>query len=152
MKLSIKYYPQYLNYSCGPIALKMVFEHLGIKQTRKKLIELCKAMPDHGTYHHDLINEVKNEELKYISNENGQIKDLIKFLEDGYPVIINYLNPLSGHEHYTVLVGYEKENKLLIFADPADGNDFCLSFSEFNNRWHNISSTSIGWYLVIGRE
>lgn len=85
MKLGLKYYPQYKNYSCGPVALKMVFEHLGIEYSREKIIELCEAVPKEGTEHKAMVEEVENEGLEYIQQENAEVDDLVKFLENGYP-------------------------------------------------------------------
>ena len=152
MKINLKYYPQYKDYSCGPAALRMVFERLGKKYTEEKMIALCKATPKRGTTHKDLIKEVKKQGFNYIERKNGKIKDLLFFLKRGYPVIVNYVNPLSKSGHYSVVCGYKKKEKLLIFADPSNGNDYTLSWKRFKKNWHNTKKTSMGWLLVVCRD
>ena len=152
MKLRLKYYPQKKGFSCGPTSLRMVFEHLGKKYSEEKMIKLCHAIPKHGISHKHMIEEVKNEGFKLVERDKGKIEDIINFLENGYPVIVNYLNPLSKRGHYSVIIGYNDKEKVLIFADPSNGMDFSLEYEEFKKRWHNLKNTSIGWYLVVGRE
>ena len=152
MKLSLKYHPQYKSFSCGPVSLRMVFEHLGKHYSENKMISLCHAMPKIGTSHEQMIEEVEKEGFKYIQKENGTVKEIINFIDDGYPVIVNYLNPLSNGGHHTVIQGYNKKEKILIFADPSNGNDFSLHFKEFEELWHDGNNSSKGWFLVIGRD
>ncbi|MFB6181609.1 MAG: cysteine peptidase family C39 domain-containing protein [Candidatus Magasanikbacteria bacterium] len=152
MKLGLKYYPQYKKYSCGPVALKMVFEHLGIEYSRERMIELCEAVPKEGTEHKAIIKEVENEGLEYIQQENAEVNDLIKFLENGYPPIVNYYNPISDCGHYAVVQGYSSKEEVLYLADPRNGEDYTLSFSKFEELWHDGDNTSRGWCLIVGRE
>ncbi len=152
MKLDIKYYPQHEDYSCGPVSLRMVFEHLGRKYSEKKMISLCKALPKTGTSHKRMIDEVKNEGFTFIAGNNKSIADITKFLDAGYPVIVNYFNPLVKKGHYSVVEGYDKDEKVLMLADPANGQDYTLSWNEFNKLWTNYKKTSKHWMLVVGRE
>ena len=152
MKLKIRYYPQYASYSCGPVSLKMVFDHLGKHYSEEKLIKLCHAIPNNGTSHEHLIEEVKREGFKFVEGHNGSINDIIFYLNNGYPVIVNYINPLSGGGHYSVIDGYDEKENVLIFADPSNGNDYTLHFNKFKKLWHNSKGISIGWFLIIGRE
>ena len=152
MKIALKYYSQYKDYSCGPISLMMIFEHLGIHYTREKMIDLCHAMPKIGTSNEHIIDEIQNEGLKFQEKKKGDIKDIIRSLENGYPVLVNYFNPLFQCGHYSVVNGYNKQEKIVILADPANGKDFTLSWEEFSRLWHNGNNTIQGWYVIIGRE
>ncbi|MAE42926.1 hypothetical protein CMO93_04085 [Candidatus Woesearchaeota archaeon] len=152
MKIKLKYYPQHKDYSCGPSALRMVFEHLGKHYSEEKMIQLCKAMPKIGTSHNHLIEEVKKEGFYCLEKDHGKIKDIIESLEQGYLPLINYYNPLSNSGHYSVICGYDSNEELLFLADPANGNDYTLSYGEFKKLWHNFLNNSKGWFLLVGRS
>lgn len=68
------------------------------------------------------------------------------------PPIVNYYNPVSSCGHYAVVQGYSPEEEMLYLADPRNGEDYTLSFSEFRKLWHDEENTSRGWCLIIGRE
>jgi len=153
MKIKLNYYAQYKNYSCGPIALKMVFDRLGVECTREEMIELCEAMPQVGTDHESMVKAVeKYKHLAVKQKSDATVQDILCLLESGYPVIVNYTNPLGKHGHYSVINGYDQERELFIFADPANGKDFTLSYTEFEDAWHSGSGTLEKWLMVVGRE
>lgn len=116
------------------------------------MISLCHSMPKTGTSHKHMIEEIEIENFRYIQKNNGTIENIITFLDSGYPVIINYYNPLSRCTHYSVIEGYNSKEKILILADPANGNDYSLHYKEFESLWYDEKITSKGWLLIIGRE
>lgn len=130
----------------------MIFEHLGKDYSEEKMIRLCHAMPKEGTSHKHLIEEVAAEGFVHKEERNGTIEDIIRYIRDGYPVLVNYLNPLSRHGHYAVVDGFDENEQVLIFADPANGNDYTLHWDEFKSLWHDGDNASKGWMLVVGRE
>lgn len=152
MIIPIKYYPQYKDYSCGPVSLRMVFEYLGKHYSEAKMIALCKAMPKRGTSHRHMIEAVNKSGLNYEERLNGKIKDLIKLIDLKCPVIINYYNPSFKSGHYSVVRGYDRKKRTIIMADPANGRSYMLSWSKFKRLWHNSNNTSKGWFLIIKRK
>ena len=81
MKINnIDYYWQKSKYSCGPTVLKMVFEYLGKRFSRKRLAKLCKANPKSGTSHKDMANVARNAGFNYFAKSNANLKDLLYFL------------------------------------------------------------------------
>jgi ABC-type bacteriocin/lantibiotic exporter with double-glycine peptidase domain len=130
----------------------MIFEHLGKEYSEEQMISLCHAMPKHGTSHEHLIEEVKREGFSCLHKNHGTIKDIIKLLDNGYPVIVNYMNPASQKGHYGLVVGYEDDNKVLILADPKNGDGYTLHWQEFMELWHNENNTSKGWFMIISQE
>lgn len=151
MKINLQYFPQHTATSCGPACLRMVFSHLGIQYSEEKLIRLCKTTAN-GTSHEHLLDEIKREGLSFEAKSHGTIKQLVMYIDNGYPVIINYCEPFSDEGHYAVVSGYDAKEELLILADPCNGNDFCIFWDEFISRWHNENNSSKGWYVVVGRE
>lgn len=152
MKLRLRYFPQSESYACGPAVLRMIFEHLGRDYSEEKLIKLCKAAPKKGTTHEDMIKEVENEGFRHHEMENAQLKDIRHFLDNGYPVIVNYINPLSARGHYAIIIGYDLKEKILIFADPSNGADFTMHEDDFFELWHSGTENTKRWLLIIGRE
>lgn len=152
MKINLKYYPQHKDYSCGPVCLRMVFEHLGKKYSEEKLINLCRVSEKYGLNHEHLIKEIENEGFEWYVKNKGTLKDLIRILESGYPAIVNFLDPFSNDGHFAVVTGYTEDKKEIILADPCNGNDFTIPWSEFKERWHNSNNTSKGWFVIMGRE
>jgi len=151
MKLSLQYYPQTEKHSCGPVSLRMIFEHLGKTYSEEELIALCRAIPKLGTNHKNLIKGVKNEGFEYIEKNKGTVDEIMRFIDEGRPVIVNYYDTLSKSGHYAVVSGYDKKEKIIILADPKKGNDHTLYWDEFEKIWHNRNNSSKRWYLVIGR-
>lgn len=147
MQIHLQYHHQHTDFSCGPACLRMMFDHLGVHYSEEKLIALCHAMPKTGTSHAHLLAEVEKEKLHHIEKTLAEIADLLGFLDQGHPVIVNYLNPTTNNGHYAIVCGYEGETLLL--SDPTNGKDYHISFDEFRSHWHNKNHTSKGWLLVI---
>jgi ABC-type bacteriocin/lantibiotic exporter with double-glycine peptidase domain len=152
MKIELKYFPQHTEYSCGPACLKMIFHHLGLDYSEKKLIKLCHTIEKTGTSHEHLVNEVKKEGFVYLEHHKGTIKQLIAYVENGYLPLVNYIEPISKESHYAIVCGYDAKKEEFIFADPSNGYDFSLHYENFRKHWYNEWHTSKGWFLIIGRE
>jgi len=153
MKLKLEYHKQAKGLSsCGPVCLKMIFEHLGKKYSERELIELCDAVPNRGTSHKNMIDSVKKTGFFYFAKSNGSINELISYVKKGYPVIVNYLNPKSKRGHYSILIGIDENGEKLTFADPSNGYGYKLGFKEFDRIWHNRKKTSWRWFLIINKE
>ncbi|MEM1156354.1 MAG: cysteine peptidase family C39 domain-containing protein [Pseudomonadota bacterium] len=152
MKINLRYYPQHTSYSCGPVCLRMIFEHLGRNYSEDQLTSLCNAVPHHGTSHGRLIEEVEREGFAFRESSGDNPLYLIHSLNAGYLPIVNYVNPISNIGHYSIVSGYDESDGVLIFADPRNGKDFSMKNEEFHQAWHNQNNTSRGWSLIIGRE
>lgn len=152
MKINLKYFPQHKDYSCGPVCLRMIFTHLGRVYTEDKLVYLCHTSKKSGTSHQHLIDEIKKEGFVYLIRTKGAISDIVEFIEAGYPVVVNYLEPFSEEGHYAVVSGYDLKEKIVILADPCNGNDYSLKWDDFEKHWHNGNNSSQGWMLIVGRE
>jgi ABC-type bacteriocin/lantibiotic exporter with double-glycine peptidase domain len=152
MKLAIKYYPQYDSFSCGPVALKMLFDHFGIFLSRENLTKRCWAKPTGGSGNDDLIRVILEEGLVYKEYENSNLEQLKKTIENGYTPLVNYYNPLSKCGHYSLITGYSRDKEFFYFNDPVNWQDYCLSFASFEELWHNNENSIKKWFLVVGRE
>lgn len=152
VKIRLHYFAQKDSFACGPASLRMIFKHLGVDMDEKRLEKLMDSKAGVGTSHHNLIEEVEREGFKHFDKKEGEVDEILKFLDDGYPVLVNYFNPLGKVGHFSVVVGYDLKDEVLILADPANGNDYCLKFEEFKDLWHNSNNTLKGWFMVVFRE
>lgn len=149
MILELPYYKQEKGSSaCGPNSLKIVFEFYGKKYSSESLIKECKIKRGKGTTHNKLKQISRKKGFKII-NRNGNSKEIINFIDKGFPVIVNYINPKSKRGHYSVIKGYTKDFKKFIFSDPSNGPNFEMNINEFEKFWHNSRNTSKNWFLVI---
>lgn len=152
MKIAIKYYAQYDNFSCGCICVKMLLERLWIKKTRDQLKGNMNPEPGIWVDNSEIVDEFKRYGLFTKETIDSSVDDIVNYLENWYPVLVNYMNPLMYHGHYGIITGYSKEEWVFYFADPKNGQDFCLSFSDFDNLWHDTAVQIKKWLLIVGRE
>jgi len=151
MMLNIKYYPQFMDFSCGAACLRMVLGHYGKKISEERLITLLGASKKSWVSHKKVVSVVKKLGFVPYEYRNATIKDLINYLHKGTFPIINYLEPFSGKGHYAVVTGYSKKAKKIILADPRNGDDFTLKWDKFEKSWSNNAGSSKGWFLIIRR-
>lgn len=152
MKLGLKYYAQYNTFSCWPVSLKMILEHLWIKESRESLIKKTKANDLVWTKNSNIIKVIEEYKLKYIEKENTKISELKQYIKRWYAPIVNYYNPITKVGHYSVINWFDDESKVFYFLDPRNGQDFTLWFKEFIDLWHNNKWDIKWWSLIVWRE
>ena len=149
MILELHHYKQEKgSFACGPTSLKIVFEFYGKKCSSADLIKECNTLPGKGTTHSKLKEITRKKGFKIISG-NGSINKIIYYINRGFPVIVNYINPKSKRGHYSVIKGYTKDFKKFIFSDPSNGSNFKMNIDDFEKAWHNSKNTSKHWFLVV---
>lgn len=152
MKIALNYYAQDDKWSCWAISLKMLLEHLGIKESKRKMIKKLDVKPNIWTENENIIWTIKSYGLDYIEKENTSIKELKNYIKSGYPALVNYFNPITKVGHYSIINWYDKENKVFYFLDTRNGQDYSLGFKDFKNIWHNSRWDINNWALISGRE
>lgn len=149
MKLTLPFKKQHTEYSCGPASLEMVLAFLGDKKSEKFLIKKAHTNEETGTKHKWMIETSVNEGFYCHVNSYSTIYEIKHFLLLGYPVIVDYTEPSEDIGHYAVIIGYKNGN--LIMNDPWNGKDFIISEDEFLERWHDDTTNSTGWMMVISK-
>ncbi len=149
--LPVATFNQSTNYSCGAVALQIVFEYLGKRVSEKQLIRLAKTTPEKGTDPKDLASTARKLGFKVQWSERWTEAAVRKTLERGYPVIVNFQDtPQLGEGHYAVIIGYTKDE--FIFSDPSRGEDFWKQkVSDFMKRWHELEDKTEREGIVIYR-
>lgn len=147
--LPVQNFSQSTPYSCGAVALQIVFEYLGKNLTEEALIRLAKTNPEIGTNPKDLVAAAKAIGFKVIWKEKWTEARVRKTLERGLPMIVNFQHqPEKGEGHYAVIIGYTKDE--FIFSDPSRGEDFWKEKIEvFLKRWYELEDNTEREGIVI---
>ena len=147
MKLKVPYFKQDSINNCGPVALQMVFNFLGRFESEKALAKKVSVSERTGTSHMSMIKAVHGIGFYCRTFRNATIGELKGLIEDGFPVIVNYIEPSYNQGHYAVVIGFEQG--MLLINDPWNGKNFRLSQKEFLIRWHNSTGTSRRWMMIV---
>jgi len=90
-----------------------------------------------------------NMEMEYY--DHGTIEDVIRCLEQGYPVVVQQFcteSDRTGHDR--VVVGYEIQSRTFILNDPGLGQDYRMTFILFDDLWNfNDYGSTRNLYLII---
>jgi hypothetical protein len=85
--------------------------------------------------------------LKLKLYPNRTIRDIIKAIDEGYPVMVlqvKWTNELSGHNR--VIKGYDSIQEEFIVNDPSEfGRNFRIPFTTFKELWRLWGKNEPGW-------
>lgn len=132
--LSVKPYKQSRGY-CGPTSLRIILEYYGIKQSEKDLAYLCKAHPERGCSEYHIINAARKFGFRGYVKQSSSLIEVKSLIKKGIPVIVDWFSPQEGG-HYSVVVGFEKED--IILADPHFGKLMHYDTDWFEERWFDM--------------
>ncbi len=150
--LKVPYYHQKTGYTCGPASLEMVFAFFKKNIKEQDISKLAKTQPLYGTIHKYMIDVSRRSGFYCFVHENANIHNIKHFIDLSLPVIVHYKEPSSNDGHYSVIIGYDKDN--LIMNDPWNGKCFKIKFDDFDKRWHDkqINHKYIRWLLVLSKN
>lgn len=141
MKLAIPHRRQLNDYMCGPATLQMVLAFLGEQKSQRKIRKLMKASPgelkSHGMDNYKMVRGIQRAGFYAYVNENSNLDELKLFVKQGYPVVVNYIEPSHEDGHFAVVKGYNSLLGTIILNDPWNGADFTLPEKKFLARWHS---------------
>lgn len=140
---------QTTTYNCGPTCLEMLLDFYGIPYESEKMEMLCETVPRQGTHNEKLVQAAEHFGASVIVKENAQLADIVGTIERGHPVLVNYFNCKSGVGHFGVVKGADMKAKVLLLADPQNGDDYPLTFDHFQKHWHNHTNTIHAWMMYI---
>ncbi len=149
MKHAISHKTQTNTYNCGPTCLEMLLDFYSIPYESGHIEILCETAPRRGTDNKKLVEAAAQLGAKVVVKENAQLADIVSVIESGHPVLVNYFNCKSGVGHFGVVKGVTDE--ALLLADPKNGDDYPLTFSHFEQHWHNHTKTIHAWMMYIER-
>lgn len=152
MKLTIPYYAQKKDYTCGPATLEMVFSFLGHVKSQGKLAKSLKVRKSKGTANWQMVNGARKEGFFVYVNDDATIAEIKFFLHQGLPVIANYIEPSENEAHFAVVIGYGAITGNLILNDPWNGANFRIREKDFVSRWYSDEKKHKRWFMVVSRK
>jgi predicted double-glycine peptidase len=145
--LSVPFFKQDTNYSCGPATILMIFQFYGKIFSEEKLIEKLNTRKETGTCHQAMIELAKDEGFYVYENNESSLDEIKSFINKKVPVIVHYTEPANDEGHYSVLIGIDK-NKIIL-NDPWNGEKFKINIEEFEKRWKDDKRNSKKWLMVV---
>lgn len=129
-------YRQKKDWSCGPAALKILLSSRNHEVSEEQLIQLTGAKPEGGVEHEGMTRAAQMLGYKVFATANATEKQVLYFLQNRIPVIVDYQGNIGGH--YAVITGYD--NGRVIFQDPREEGSLhhSMDWQMFQHRWYNI--------------
>lgn len=149
MKHAVKHKTQTNTYNCGPTCLEMLLDFYGMPYEPDEIDLLCETSPRGGTRNHKLVEAAEQLGARVMVKENAALEDIVKALESGHPVLVNYFNCKSGVGHFGIVKGVDEEKQAFLLADPKNGDDYPLTFEHFSQHWHNHAKTIHAWMMYF---
>lgn len=129
-------YRQKKDWSCGPAALKILLSYFGHPASEEQLIHLTHARSEGGTEHEGMVNAAQILGHQVFAKENATEQDLMRFVQQGIPVIVDFQGSQGGH--FAVVNGL-KDGRILLDDPREHGSQrHTLDLEVFKNRWFNI--------------
>jgi tetratricopeptide (TPR) repeat protein len=141
--LDIPFYAQ-TQYHCGPAALAMTINHLGINTSTIELSEMIYTPGVLGTFQTDLTTATHR--LGLIAAPVQNIQNVILELNDGNPILVfqNLGLKWIPKWHYAVVVGYDlTKNEIILHT--GEFKNYRMKISTFENTWNRVDN----WGLLI---
>ena len=141
-------YIQKLYFGCGPSTLINALRLKGLDHPNEvRVAMLCRANPQTGTDHNDLVEACPELGLDIIKcKTGGTISDLRTYADPDTPVVVNFIHPLIGCGHFGVVPHVDAENVYLM--DSCSGFR-SMTHKDFEALWHNSDGTNVRWFAAL---
>lgn len=146
----LPYHHQETEYTCGAASMRMIFENLGIKKTEKQMVKLLGTNKVRGTWEKEFPKLAEKYKFTYIVERKGTIKDLKKYLKEGFKIIICYDVVYEGVGHYAILKNIN--SKTVVLTDPWYGKDHEYKINYFKKIWKTPNEHDLRWFFGIKKN
>lgn len=149
MQISVPFFRQKTEYSCGPACLRMMFAYHHTRVGEEVISESAGTNPRTGTARAAMLRAARMHGFVCRMSSNGTWSDVLQSLKEGMPVLINYREPSKEEGHYALVTGIRGDRVLL--NDPWNGHPFSLPINELKRRWlgHRTREKNIGWMMTV---
>ncbi len=154
--------------NCGPATLAMGLSYFDLFLSQEQTASVLKPDPeDRNVSPTEMVDYVNNNsDLGAISRANGSLATLLRFIAEGYPVIVELgLDPpgeyrwMDWYGHYLLVVAYDLADESIWVYDswfgtseiPGENADQAgrqISFEDLDRYWNQFNRT----YIVIFEE
>ena len=105
---------------CGPASLAMVFQYYGLNVTQEEVAEYWgnEYVSQAGVYYFTLVGCARHFGFSASAKEHFTLEEIIKTVDQGYPIIARVRVEGQIPKHLCVIHGYETSPSLLWINDP----------------------------------
>jgi predicted double-glycine peptidase len=146
--ISVPYFEQSTDYSCGPAAVRMLLRFFGMERSEEELMVHLETNEDVGTSHETILEFLNREGLNCIATANATYEDLLHVLREGIPALVRYCEPDTDTDHYALVVAAHDGGVTLHDPWPGNGAHMMLEREEFLRRWQNETGATCNWMLA----
>ena len=139
--LDVPHYLQSDDSTCGPASLRMVMSYYGLYLSEKDIAEACAHTYELGCRSEDMACAARELGFEVLLKNNSTIEELVRLVNAGVPVIVDWFcgDPPEGHS--SVVVGASDEN--LYILDPYLEEMRVVSKYDFRRCWFDFYETPI---------
>ena len=161
--MKIPYRHQITDVSCGAAVVEMVLKHCGIIRSQKEIIQLLQ-FDDHGATNTSLrrlleslripcqvyAQQSQDKESHIPVLPTNALPQLMKHLDAGNLVILNYLSEDGETGHYVLVHSHDNEYLIVNDPDPVRGGPSVVLQQDYlEQRWISGDKKWQKWFLVI---
>jgi ABC-type bacteriocin/lantibiotic exporter with double-glycine peptidase domain len=145
--MNVPFFKQENDWFCGPAVVQSVLGAFGVKLTQKQIATELGTSPWGGTDRADMGRPLRRHGLKAKSYTLGKLSEVRRFLNQGFAVVVNYIEPDEDICHFAVITRVTDKDVYLV--DPWNGPNFRLAADEFVKRWYGCAPKARErWFLV----
>lgn len=146
MNIQVPFFKQDTDYTCGPVALQMILKFLSDYKSEESLAKKLKTKKETGTEISNMIDVVSREGFYSYTNEDSTLEEIEYFINSGFPVLVEYIEPSDNISHFSVVIGISRGE--IVMNDPWNGKNFKISANEFEKRWRSGCGIK-RWLMVV---
>jgi len=150
MRIEVPFLWQYDEYSCGIKVAQMVLAYYKIPEAERNLSEALNTSQNGYTRNENLVEIFSSYGLFCFENQNGSIGQVRDLINQGFPVIVNFIEPTKDEGHFAVVI--EVTGDKVILNDPGNGEGFEIGINDFEKRWHGKYDGPSHWYLAVSKK
>jgi ABC-type bacteriocin/lantibiotic exporter with double-glycine peptidase domain len=139
--LDVPHYLQSDDSTCGPASLRMVMSYYGLNMSEEDIAGACGHSYELGCRSEDMACAAQALGFEVLLKNNSTIEELVRLVNAGVPVIVDWFcgDPPEGHS--SVVVG--ASDKDLYILDPYLEEMRVVSKFDFRRCWFDFYETPI---------
>ncbi len=123
---------------CGEASLYMIVHYWDEKSTvtQEYLIkELFSPLFD-STFPYAIEHYLASKGFTVVTDRSGNIETVKQYVCQDIPVlVVNSITAMNNSGHFRVVIGYDDEKEEITCHDPALGNNYIMTYTEFFGAW-----------------
>ena len=150
--MKIPYFRQEKIWTCGAAVIRMVLASFNIKRSEGQLVRMLRTSKRVGVKNKRFSEIAERFKLSYIVRRNSNIRQLKRYLNKKFIIIVHYYVPKLGEDHYSVVSRVSKERIFLL--DPWFGENYSIDLDKFIKLWKENpkSGKEKHWFIGIKED